>query len=350
MLSIILLLLLILVSLYIIIKFNSNPIEKKVDTSKRLSSCELYKYLIVPGGLDWSVQVIEDFVSDSEDIDIISDEQLKLQIVDANDKNLPIVWVYNPFENSGKFWMNFGSVKHRQITSDLRRLCLTTIIKHFPEYHFRIVVFNQDNLLSLIPKYYRFCKPLYPYLQNEFIKYAILETYGGYWVPIDTVIMQSITNTLTDYYNGKLIVNGFVSTQYKDIFSYSSVYIGCQKKHPIIMEMVRYIMEHANSFQNAVQFKDGVHKYFQIVCEQYISMIARYNLVSFTNRKYEMLSFEDLYSQNNNMPPLNDLYIIPTLYEDVMKKHMFNYIERMSTKQLLESEMWLTNAIQVSLK
>jgi hypothetical protein len=63
-----------------------------------------------------------------------------------------------------------------------------------------------------------------------------------------------------------------------------------------------------------------------------------------------MLSFEDLYSQNNNMPPLNDLYIIPTLYEDVMKKHMFNYIERMSVKQLLESEMWLTYAIQVSLK
>jgi hypothetical protein len=73
-------------------------------------------------------------------------------------------------------------------------------------------------------------------------------------------------------------------------------------------------------------------------------------MVSFLNNRGEMLSFEELYSQNNNMPPINTLTIIPTLYDIVMKKHMFNYIERMNSTQLLESEMWITYAIHLSLK
>jgi len=44
------------------------------------------------------------------------------------------------------------------------------------------------------------------------------------------------------------------------------------------------------------------------------------------------------------------LAIVPTLYNITMKKHMFNYIERMNVSQLLESEMWITYAIQMSLK
>jgi hypothetical protein len=163
-------------------------------------------------------------------------------------------------------------------------------------------------------------------------------------------MIQSINKTLNDYYNNKLIINGFVSTQYKDMFSFDSNYIAAQKNHPIIKEMVRYIQHHANTFQNAIQFKDGVHKYFQIMCEKYPQLVAKYNLVSFTNAKSQMLSFEDLYSKNNNMPSISDLYIIPTLYDEVMKKHMFGYINRLDSNQLLESEMWISYAIQSSLK
>jgi hypothetical protein len=356
MLETIVLLILLIVSLYVILKTNIQT-EPICDT-KRIPSCILYKHLIVPGELNWDVEVIEDFNvcnkplnnNYNTNIDIITDNQLLLQINDANTKNLPIVWVYNPYEESSKFWKDFMSRRHRQPTSGLRRLCLTTILKHFPEYNYRIVVFNQDNISSLLDDQYKVCRPLYPYLKNEYIKYALLEKYGGYWIPIDTVIMKSLNNTLNDYYNGKLIVNGYVSTQYKDIFSYNSVYIGCKKQHPIIKDIVGYIRKLSNTFQNEIHFKDTLHKYFQEICEDNNRLVSRYDMVSFLNNSGEMLSFEDLYSQNNNMPPMNTLTIIPTLYDIVMKKHMFNYIERMDSKQLLESEMWITYAIQMSLK
>jgi hypothetical protein len=356
MLATIVLLILLLVSLYIILKTNIES-EPVID-NKRIPSCLLYKQLIVPGQLDWDVEVIEDFSVCSpkmdenynRDIDIISDNQLLLQIKDAQAKNLPIVWVYNPYEESAKFWKDFMSRRHRQTTSGLRRLCLTTILKHFPEYNYRIVVSNQDNLLALMGNEYNVCRPLYPYLKNEYIKYALLEKYGGYWIPIDTVMMKSLNNTLNDYYNGKLIVSGYVSTQYKDIFSYDSMYIGGKKGNAIIKDIVNLIRNLANTFQNEIHFKDTIHKYFQEICEKNNRLISRQNMVSFLNNKDEMLSFEDLYSQNNNMPPMDTLTIIPTHYDVVMKKHMWNYIERMDTQQLLESEMWITYAIQMSLK
>jgi|688.fasta_scaffold81157_2 hypothetical protein len=356
MLATIVLLILLLVSLYVILKTNVE--YEPVVENKRIPSCLLYKNLIVPGQLDWDVEVIEDFsvCSPKMDgnynvgIDIINDNQLLLQIKDAQTKNLPIVWVYNPYEESAKFWKDFMSRRNRQTTSGLRRLCLTTILKHFPEYNYRIVVFNQDNLESLMGYEYSLCRPLYPYLKNEYIKYALLEKYGGYWIPIDTVIMRQMNNTLNDYYNDKLIVNGFVSTQYKDLFSYDSMYISCRKQHPIIKNIVGIIRKLGNTFQNEIHFKDTIHKYFQEICEKNDKLVSRYNMVSFLNNNGEMLSFEDLYSQNNNMPPINTLTIIPTHYDITMKKHMWNYIERMDTQQLLESEMWITYAIQMSLK
>jgi hypothetical protein len=356
MLATIILLILLLVSLYIILKTNIETIP--IQHNKRIPSCILYKNLIVPGQLDWDVEVIEDFNVCSPQIDtnykigvdIINNNQLLLQIKDANTLNIPIIWVYNPYEESAKFWKDFMSRRNRQTTSDLRRLCLTTILKHFPEYNYRIVVFNQDNLEALMGSHYKVCRPLYPYLKNEYIKYALLEKYGGYWMPIDTVIMNTINNTLNDYYNNKLVVSGFVSTQYKDMFSYNSTYIGCKSGHPIIKDIVNYIRMLANTFQNEIHFKDTLHKYFQEICERNNRLVARHNIVSFLNNKDEMVSFEDLYSQNNSMPEMSKLTIIPTLYDETMKKHMWNYIERMSVDQLLKSEMWITYAIQQSLK
>jgi len=356
MLETIVLLILLIVSLYVILKTNTEP--ETVYDNKRIPSCLLYKHLIVPGELDWDIEVIEDFNVCSKplddnfnpNIDIITNNQLLLQINDAKTRNLPIVWVYNPYEESAKFWKDFMSRRNRQPTSSLRRLCLTTILKHFPEYNYRIVVFNQDNLEGLLGEHYKVCHPLYPYLKNEYIKYALLEKYGGYWVPIDTVIMRSINNTLNDYYNGKLIVSGFVSTQYKDIFSYDSTYIACKSGHPLIRDIVKYIKQLSNSFQNEIHFKDTLHKYFQETCEENNKLVSKYNMVSFLNKNGEMLSFEDLYSQNNNMSSMDKLTIIPTLYDIVMKKHMWNYVERMNSQQLLESEMWITYAIQMSLK
>jgi hypothetical protein len=358
MLATIVLIILLLISLYVILKTNINIEPEQINETRRIPSCLLYKNLIVPGQLDWDVEVIEDFnvctkpldENFTQNVDLISDMQLLLQIKDAQSKNLPIVWVYNPYEESAKYWKDFMSRRNRQPTSSLRRLCLTTILKHFPEYNYRIVVFNQDNLVSLLGNQYKICRPLYPYLKNEYIKYVLLEMYGGYWIPIDTVMMKSVNNTLNDYNNGKLVVSGFVSTQYKDIFSYDSTYIACKRGNPLIRELVILIKNLSNSFQNEIHFKDTVHKYFQEICEDNNRLVARYNIVAFLNRNDEMLSFEDLYSQNNNMPPMETLTIIPTLYDIVMKKHMWNYIERMDSMQLLEAEMWITYAIQVSLK
>ena len=59
MLATIVLLILLLVSLYIILKTNIES-EPVID-NKRIPSCLLYKQLIVPGQLDWDVEVIEDF-------------------------------------------------------------------------------------------------------------------------------------------------------------------------------------------------------------------------------------------------------------------------------------------------
>jgi hypothetical protein len=107
--------------------------------------------------LDYNVKVIEDFgCNDKIDkryldgLDKIDDAQLLAQINNATTKNIPIVWIYNPYETSSKFWKDFMSRRDRQPTSSLRSLCLTTILKHFPDYNYRPIVFNQDNLYSLI--------------------------------------------------------------------------------------------------------------------------------------------------------------------------------------------------------
>ncbi len=342
------LLIIILVILYLLVRKPSSS-DSTPELPKRIPACVLYKNIIVPAGLDWSTEIIEDFRSGilESEVDIISDAQLQSQIADANKMNLPIVWVYNPYEVSSKFWLNFMSRKHRQTTSDLRRLCLTTILKHFPEYHYRVIVFNQENVKALIPE----CRNIASdYLYDEYIKYSILEKYGGYWIPIDTVVVQSITDkTVSDYYQDKLIVMGYESSQYSDIFGFNSNYMACKKDHIIVKEMMKFIIRNMKTFQNSIRFKDGVNKYFQHLCNKYQDTISKQDLLAYKNRNERMLSYEDLYSDNNNMPDLKTLHIVPTLYDIVNKKHMWRFIERLSSEQIMDSEMWIGFAIKTAL-
>lgn len=344
----VILLIVILVILYLLVRKPSS-VKPSVQLPKRIPACVLYKNIIVPAGLDWSTEIVEDFRSGilEKEVDVISDGQLLSQIADADKNNLPIVWVYNPYEVSSKFWLNFMSRKHRQTTSDLRRLCLTTILKYFPEYHYRVVVFNQENVKALIPECRSFSSD---YLYDEYIKYSLLEKYGGYWIPIDTVMVQSITDkTTSDYFQNKLIVMGYESSQYNDIFGFHSNYIACKKNHIIMKEMMRFIIHSMKTFQNAIRFKDGVNKYFQHLCNKHQDSISKQDLLAYKNRHNRMLSFEDLYSDNNNMPPLSTIYIVPTLYDIVNKKHMWRFIERLSSDQIMDSEMWMGYAIKTAL-
>ncbi len=259
----------------------------------------------------------------------------------------PYLWIYNPTDVSTRDWINFGSRRTKQPTLPLHNLCINSI-KKYNNSDFNIIVFNETHLIKILPEYFNdteFLKKFnYKYTFESFIKYAILLKHGGYWIPRDTIMVKSLKPTIPFFNDGLCL--SFLNNNYNyiDNEGFNDSYIACKPNNLIIKNCLEYILKNLYNFQNTFNFKLAMNKIFNIIVSQVPSAHKHFNLgLNKVGNQY--LNEEILFSQND-IELDTHVTFIPIYYDFIHYKTKFNWVDRMSESDILESSLLFSKLLR----
>jgi hypothetical protein len=288
------------------------------------------------------------------------DNPLLERIERAQKENRPVVWVYFEYEISARNWLNFYSRRSPQPMTGLLELCLMTIRRHFPKRSFEVIVYTQDDIVSLLPDRYSQeyvhmrTADVMPYLYKAFVRYALLDSYGGYSIPLDTIIMSSMEPTLADYQSGKCLIFGPTSTIYREWYGLDDTRMAAQSNNALIKEIVNYILENSRKFHYAMEFRDAIFRRVQQLVVAYSGQIRVSECLPTVNSNGRPYRIEDLYATSWTMPdpstPLARYCMIPIHYDTTVRKYALGYLRRIPKEEIWQSELWIAEQIRRSLQ
>ena len=259
------------------------------------------------------------------------------------------VWIFNNFEKSSVNWLNFGSRNTTEPISDIVNLCNESVQKNLDSNKYSIKIINQDNLDTLIPEY----KSIIglsnnKYMKYNIIKYAILNKFGGIWIPKDTLILRNIPYD-NSIINGKVITYSRNNNNIIDNKGFSDEIISMSPKNIISEKMLSYIKANVHTFQNGIQFKNAINKYFNILLSN-CSNHKFVDLTANTTCSGKFVSNHMLFSTNFiNLYRLSHKSFFPININHIKQFHKYNYIIRMNKEQLIKSNLFLAYLLKYSL-
>jgi hypothetical protein len=289
-----------------------------------------------------------------------SDSTIIPRIRQARQEGRPIVWVYFEYEVSARKWLNFYSRRSPQGMSGLLQLCLTTIYHHFPRSSFEVVVYTQDDIEQILPKChadeYRHTRTsgVESYLTRAFVRYALLYQYGGYSIPLDTIIMKPMTNTLADYRSGKCMLFGPASAIYNEWMGVDDARIAVSEGHVLIRDIIQYVTENSRRFHFSMEFRDAISRRINELTSIHAGLIRVVSCMPTVNANDRPYLIDDLYASSWTMPqpdtPVGSYCMIPIHYEATVRKYAFGYLRQLTAEDVWQSELWVAEQIRRSLQ
>tara|TARA_B100001093_G_C26842309_1_gene1021112 strand:- start:1334 stop:2326 length:993 start_codon:yes stop_codon:yes gene_type:complete len=310
-------------------------------------SMERFLNLANPIKINLKSDIKKTYNSVSKDISNISKGNINSPIL-LKGIHKPTMWIYNNHITSSRHWCSFYSRKYKQPTSGIINLCLKTIIRHSCN-NFKIKIFSQDDIPKLLPNYLGLINSCNSdYMRYNCIKYAILHKYGGIWIPKDTVMLKPIS------YHGNLNPN-YITTfsinnnNYIDNAGISDHIIAAPKNNKLIKTMLSYLNKNSVTFQNALVFKQSINKQFNNLIRDYKFHIHNQTaIIKKCNGSH--YNINDLFSTNQvkflngNIAETIDLHI-----NTVTNLREYNYILRMSERQIVNSNLFISVLIRKAL-
>lgn len=289
-----------------------------------------------------------------------SDSTIVPRIRQARQEGRPIVWVYFEYEVSARTWLNFYSRRSPQGMSSLLQLCLTTIHHHFPRSSFEVVVYTQDDIEQILPKChadeYRHMQTnaVESYLTRAFVRYALLYHYGGYSIPLDTIIMKPMTDSLADYRSGKCLLFGPVSAIYNEWMGVDDARIAASEGHGLIRDIINYVSENSRRFHFSMEFRDAIARRVNELTSIHAGLIRVLSCMPTVNANDRPYLIDDLYASSWTMPqpdtPVGSYCMIPIHYEQTVRKYAFGYLRQLPVEDIWQSELWVAEQIRRSLR
>ena len=289
----------------------------------------------------------------------IVDSTIIPRIQRAKQEGRPIVWVYFEYEVSARKWLNFYSRRSPQGMPGLLQLCLMTIQRHFPSKNFEVIVYTQDDIPLILPKchadeyLHMRTGHVEHYLSRAFARYALLHHYGGYSIPLDTIIMRQMTYSLADYQTGKCIVFGPTSSIYREWYGVDDARIAATEGHPLIKDIIQYILENSRKFHNSMEFRDAIFRRVQELVTIHAGLIRIDLCMPTVNSNGRPYLIDDLYASSWSMPqpdtPVASYCMIPIYYQQTVTKYAYGYLRQLTADDIATSELWVAEQIRRSL-
>ena len=246
--------------------------------------------------------------------------------------NKPLLWVHVPDETGVINWTTFMDRNINTQYLAIYRLCLNSIMLHNSN-DFHIVLLHKNNINYYLPEFN------YPSNASDInllsLKYTILNTYGGIFMPIHTLCFKSLSHVYYTKFgtiinkNPDLIVFGNMNSSI--VFSYYP--------NKTTKQYAKYYTERKNSlgggnkFDNIPDTLDVNNKVF-ILSDDHIGK---------TDINGDIIDISDFTSQNHIRTKYQNNQLLISIDNDIFSKELFMY--KMNEKQLLTSNMWISHLL-----
>lgn len=272
-----------------------------------------------------------------------TDLNLKLKLPDQNPLiiNSNKVWIFSRTEYSSRKWTN--NVNEKQPIPAIEELCIASIFKHMPSYNIQIV--NVNNIPNLLPEYTDIlssCNSFYLYY--NFIKFAMLDKYGGIWLPSSYILTKPLS-CIEKCKHNKLLTFSKNNNQIVDNYGVSDSVICCNRNNLIVNEMLDFLKKQLLGFQNELIFKKTINKYFNIILSKYKHHHTDQQQLMIGNK---FITVEDLLSNEIDVELITSP-LVDTLLDEIRHNHKYNFLLHLDKKNILESNMLIGKILSAAL-
>jgi len=260
----------------------------------------------------------------------------------------PLIWIYIQDEVSARYWESFYSRKTNQQPSSIIGLTIKSIVNH-NKFNANIQIITNENLKIFIRDklFYKNYKKACSDVQKEYIKYYILYTYGGIWLPADTLVFKNFGPIFDKNKQYDLITfdcpdNNINCDSMKDI----NPNIICSKKgSEIIKKVLNYIVSLMRTHNNFI-FNNNISDIL-------LKENSRYHYGTETCASRDIngspITVENLISHNYTILPQSDsVFLISLRYKELQKYNKYKWLLRLNNDQIMKSNMWLSKLIRYS--
>ena len=264
--------------------------------------------------------------------------------------NRPFIWIYIDIEVDSRFWKSFYSRRQNQTIPKYIHLAIESIkVKNKENANIQLI--SDDNIIgfvSYIP--FDWCDSrISKQAKKDYLKYYLLYNYGGIWVPYTTIAFKNFSEIFDKLRDFELITFGCSN---KEILcntesNVNDSLIASNKHTKIVKQLLEKTTNEIKNLLNNYSFSNKTNSILNSTIKLYKDRNYVYN---FSNeydgsRDYnnKLINSENLISKNYTLFKNPNKVIFICLDRDHIKKHIkYNWLERLSVKQLLDSNMWIS--------
>ena len=251
------------------------------------------------------------------------------------------IWIFIKIEYSARSWSN--EINRKQPITKLEQLCIDTVRRHMPTYNIHVI--TQKNIPKIIPEHLKnieACNSFY--MTYNYIKYAILNKYGGIWLPSSTIIVKPLRDMINIRRN-KLITFSINNTQLVENTGLSDNIISCNKNNLLTEEMLSFLKDKINSFQNDILFTKEINRYFNKLLLNYPHYHSDQEQLEINN---STINNSHLFSNQISINHINK-NIVNINLDDIRNNPKYSFLLHMSRENILNSNMLVGRIIRQSL-
>ena len=262
----------------------------------------------------------------------------------------PILWVHIPYSKNAREWDSFGS----RMTLNLNQPYLNLTVKSIMDKcgkSFHVCLIDDETFANLLPGWdldiTKVGEPIAGYIRQLGMM-NFLYNYGGMIVPPGFICLKNLKNLYEDGTKKDHMFMCETSNRSKsaDVLSHapSTKFMGAEKENPIIFDAIKYIERLISDDQSSQPLvSDVINSWFiqQYIAKRDIELVSGRKIgTKLTNDK--PLGLEELFaSDNENLPNAGYGILIPS--DEVLIRKNYQWFARMSEKDILDSDMVVSN-------
>ena len=281
---------------------------------------------------------------DSEDM-FESHEQYKLVsdhfIGEKMNRKKPILWIYSPPEINARNWESFYSRNTEKINQPYLQITMKSIYDKCKD-SFNVCLINDDvfdSLLNWNVNIYDLAQPVKDHYRQLGLS-MVLYHYGGFLVPPSFLCIHN----LHDLYKTKLLDKGMfvVENVNRGITHDQTAYfpnvkmMACKKQNSNMKKLVQYQEQLFLDKSGQSDFIENVNLW----CNRNVTVVdGKY--IGIKKITGAPVTVDELLGTTPIDFPKDSLYGIYIPQEEILQRTKYNWFARMSTKQILASQLMI---------
>ena len=277
-----------------------------------------------------------------DDYDIIKQYLLTESTLAKAEK--PILWVPLQFEYNSRDWQSFGSRNSYCMNKPYISLCVRSVIERCGD-DFQVCLVDDAAFNKILPGWTVRIQNL-PNPLKQHMRYLamskLLYSYGGMIVPPSFISLRSLYSVYSVGLSNMSMFSGeLVSTSNTSVittFFPSMKIMGCEKESEVMGNFVNYLEQAiSGDYTNELEFNGGPQRWLYERAMENRILIINGDVFGVKDRKGNQVALESLIGNIdiNFDKKMCGIYIPEEMLE---KRTALNWFERLSPKQVLESD------------